>query len=226
MAHYPLLAAMINDRDIYADFSPLMFKIICDKAEDEAVTIKVVQSLSRMMTNTYRNAVDEYIDPQYDQFFHLLRNNKIGVSYCHPYNAEWTRGQICRYMLSVDCSNCGLTILPDLPNCTNVTCWGNKLSKLPDLPSCIHINCANNILTEIPDLPRCKTLICWGNLITKLPPLAQAEIIDCAGNNITIIPEFPQCKSLNCLNNPLKYQPKLPNCTEKIYNISIPPSLQ
>jgi len=91
------------------------------------------------------------------------------------------------------CFSDTLELLPQLPNCIELFCDGNKLIQLPKLPMAETIYCHSNKLTWLPDLPSCKVLYCYNNNIKEILYLPSCRVLDCSNNEDIKIADMPLC---------------------------------
>ena len=84
-------------------------------------------------------------------------------------------------LTELNCADCPLlTALPELPSCTDLTCYLCPLAVLPELPSCTTLDCSwCPLLAALPALPSCINLYC-----SNCPLLAA-------------LPALPSCTDLN-----------------------------
>ena len=142
----------------------------------------------------------------------LLRAKKLKVIYDIYYDKNWSDEELLNHVIILDCSNNGLTFLPDLPNCRELNCSTNKLTKLPHLLKCEYLCCCNNILQCLTELPLCKFLNCSHCQLEVLPELPNCETLYCLNNKLTYLPQLLKCHELICCYNKITYLPRLYHC--------------
>lgn len=174
-----------------------------------------------MYSRTWRNEEDIQRDIGiFDNITSLIIRFNFDVKIKLPLN-----------LTELDCSYCGLTSLPDLPNTLKkLSCSYNELTSLPDiLPpdlnnlSCDHnrlthiptvlpenldyFNCSDNDLSRISIIPDKLTLLnCNNNKITELTLNHNLVYLFCSDNLITSpIVINDKLKTLKCENNPFDF---------------------
>lgn len=97
-------------------------------------------------------------------------------------------------LIYLNCSQCGISKLNNLPNIIQLICINNYIQILEMLPETLeYLDCDHNNITKLDDLPNnLNTLICSNNSITSLNNLPKNLIeLDCGENNIKIIHNLP-----------------------------------
>lgn len=154
-------------------------------------------------------------------FIELVRENKLITIFDQDYDSNWSDIELCTRIIEVDCIDCNLTYIPNLPNCVALYCSYNQLKKLPELPKCEVLGCSNNLLTELPDLPNCLRLGCSNNPLIFLPELPKCYRLSCMNCKLKKLPSLPNCETLCCEYNQLTFLPYLPKCSIISYNNNI-----
>lgn len=164
------------------------------------------------------------------------RHNPLhSISFCNPLSSN---------LRELDCSNCLLTCLPELPHTLQkLDCSQNLyLAKLPLLPLGLeYLDCSKCILTELPEFPagsKLTVLKCQFNQLERMPCQLPESLmdLDCSHNKFTCLssPLPPNMDTLNCSANKLTWLPDLPNtlteldCRDNklsIFPCTIPPGL-
>ncbi len=136
------------------------------------------------------------------------------------------------YLLTVlNCSESGLTSVPELPNMEEFYCAKNKLRTLPQfVPKLTSLDCGYNQLTRLPFMPEVTSLSCGYNQLARLPPLPKVQTLLCWHNRLKSLPQqLPEVETLNCKDNLLTDLPTMPKVTVLICNnnrlMSMPPTL-
>lgn len=76
-----------------------------------------------------------------DYFFRLLRKGEFKVKYDVDYDSKWTNEEICHHIVTLNCSDVRLNVLPTLPQVKMLFCSNNELTTLPDLPNVWLLDC-------------------------------------------------------------------------------------
>lgn len=130
-------------------------------------------------------------------------------------------------IIKLDCKNCNLNSLPNLPcKLDYLDCSFNNLKELKNIPkSLITLNCNNNQLTFLPTLPNTlKSLYVKHNNITYInsfPP--NLRLIDCGYNSLKYLPTLPNTIIyLYCSDNKLLDIPFIPTSLRYIFYSDTP----
>ena len=122
----------------------------------------------------------------------------------------------------LDIGNCGLTKWPDVlvgkeSLIVKFNCSNNQITLLPVLPNLSQLNCSYNRLTSLPSsskLPNLSKLRCNNNQLTSLFVYPNLTILDCSFNQLTSLPVCHNLVKLYCYSNQLTSLPGLPDLTE------------
>ena len=118
-------------------------------------------------------------------------------------------------IVSIDCRNNYLKVLPSLPNSLQyLDCYNNKLTVFPRLPTGLtYLDCNCNKLEFLPNLPHSLSYFrCDNNNLKMLSRLPKSlTYLVCSQNKLKVLPELPlSLEYLYCWGNLLSFLPILP----------------